>query len=134
MNAWLHTAQQQRAIDAIYRKAAQTFGLGPVEAQVMMALYARNAQRPTELAARVGRAATSFTPVLDRLVDEGWVYRSEDPTDRRAVQMRLTEFANEQRSALAQAMREADDRAADTLAHFIDSWLSVVPADALAAS
>jgi DNA-binding MarR family transcriptional regulator len=73
-------------------------GLSPVEVHVLAELFKRCPQKPSELALEVGRAATSFTPILDGLEKRGLIRRRASLSDRRAVSIFLTEEA--------QALRE----------------------------
>ena len=54
-------------------------------------LYDEDGQHASELARAVGRAATSFTPNLDKLQDKALIERRPDPGDRRAVRIYLTD-------------------------------------------
>ncbi len=66
-------------------------GVPAISWHILKALEARDGQHASELARRVGRAATSFTPNLDKLEAAGLVTRKADKTDRRAVRIYLTE-------------------------------------------
>jgi DNA-binding MarR family transcriptional regulator len=44
----------------------------------------------SRLADGVGRLATSFTPILNKLEDKGFVERRSHPADRRAIRIYLT--------------------------------------------
>ena len=51
----------------------------------------QDGQHASDLANAVGRAATSFTPNLDKLQDKDLIERRPDPGDRRAVRIFLTD-------------------------------------------
>jgi MarR family transcriptional regulator, organic hydroperoxide resistance regulator len=90
-----------RNIDHIFRNEVQQLGLTVIEWYVLRALYESDGQQASQLASEVGRAATSFTPNLDKLQDRGYIVRRPDPGDRRAVLIYLTEKAiNEKRTIL----------------------------------
>ena len=61
-----------------------------VEVHIMKALFVEDGQHASTLARSVGRAATSFTPLLDRLEKRGMIERRADKVDRRAVLIHLT--------------------------------------------
>jgi DNA-binding MarR family transcriptional regulator len=89
-----HNAQQLiRLVDDLYKTVSEPLGISIAEWHVLYALYNRDSQRPNELANAVGRATTSFTPILDSLERKGWIARQADPIDRRSVRIYLTEYA-----------------------------------------
>jgi DNA-binding MarR family transcriptional regulator len=65
-------------------------GLAPIHLYILNSLYEYNPQMASVLAAQVGRLATSFTPILDRMQEAGYICRSMHPNDRRAVNIALT--------------------------------------------
>jgi DNA-binding MarR family transcriptional regulator len=48
-----------------------------------------------ELAASLAVGASAITPLVDRLVERGYVWRREDPLDRRIARLRATDTAIE---------------------------------------
>jgi DNA-binding MarR family transcriptional regulator len=66
-------------------------GLASIDIHILHALYVQDGQHPSTLAQAVGRAATSFTPLLDKLERCGLIERQPDKTDRRAVHIHLTD-------------------------------------------
>jgi len=60
------------------------------EAHILKGLYVQDGQHASTLARAVGRAATSFTPLLDKLEKRGLIERRADAKDRRAVFIHLT--------------------------------------------
>lgn len=90
-NTWLSADRLFRAVNRVYEAEAKTFGLPVIEFQIMHALYGRDGQNATQLAGAVGRAPTSFTPILDNLVEKGLIERRPDRGgDRRALRIHLT--------------------------------------------
>jgi DNA-binding MarR family transcriptional regulator len=71
-------------------KHSELAGLAPIHVYILNSLYEHDCQMASELAAQVGRAATSFTPILDKLEGAGYVCRETHPSDRRAVNIALT--------------------------------------------
>ena len=65
----------------------------------------------TELADRLGIVPRSLTTVIDALEDAGLVSREIDPTNRRAILLRLTDHG----AAVRDELREARRRAAEDL-------------------
>lgn len=133
MNTWLQTQQLHTHVTGVFAEALKTVPLTPVEAVVLAALYERDGRRATDLAAAAGRAATSFTPVLDSLADKGLIRRAADEHDRRTVRLYLTPMATRLRDPILAAIEVADSEAEAFLARWVEG-LDVAPMDALARS
>jgi DNA-binding MarR family transcriptional regulator len=88
---WVNVDVALRSLDQVYGRAINDLELGVIEWYVLRALYQQDGQHASELARAVGRAATSFTPILDQLEDSGLVERRPDKQDRRAVLIYLTD-------------------------------------------
>jgi DNA-binding MarR family transcriptional regulator len=97
-----------RAIDQIYKIAFENLELLVVEAYILCALYEEDGQRANSLARAVGRAPTSFTPILDKIAAKGLVERRPEPSDRRAINIYLTEKGNRLRKPVQAAFEQAD--------------------------
>ena len=75
----------------------------------LKALYVVAATGPIrmgQLADRLGTALSTATGVVDRLVPMGMVERLEDPSDRRQVLVRATDFATGRLDAINELGRE----------------------------
>jgi DNA-binding MarR family transcriptional regulator len=85
-------------------------------------------QRITDLAAGEGVTQPAITLVVNRLVERGWVVRLDDPTDRRAVLVDITDAGNDAfnniraqyRALLHEEMVTLDDDAVEVLARAVD--------------
>jgi DNA-binding MarR family transcriptional regulator len=67
-------------------------GAGPSgRFKTLGALHARGPIRSGELALVCGTTPSGMTEVIEGLVEDGYVRRVDDPTDRRAVMVALTE-------------------------------------------
>lgn len=97
-------------MDQLFGRIVQPLGLTIIEWYILRALYERDGQHASELARAVGRAATSFTPNLDKLQQKGFVERRPDPADRRAVRIFLTKKALEMKNELVKSAKELDQR------------------------
>jgi DNA-binding MarR family transcriptional regulator len=78
---------------------------------------------PTTLARQAGLHPATMTGILDRLERGGWIVRERDPSDRRAVQVRVV------RDRYAELMRQYTgmNRAMNKLlARYSDSELAVI--------
>jgi len=88
---WCNIDIALRNLDQVYGRVTQTLDLSIIEFYIMQALIERDGRHASDLAQAVGRAATSFTPILDSLERKQLIVRRPDPKDRRAVFIHLTE-------------------------------------------
>ena len=112
---WCNLDVALRNIDSQYRQYLNGIGLTVVEWYVLRALFEQDGQHASELAHAVGRAATSFTPNLDKLQSKGLIERKPDPNDRRAVRIFLTDKARSKRDEILRKAEVLDDRFASMI-------------------
>lgn len=105
---WCNLDIALRNLDQLFNRAIQPLGLTIIEWYILRALYERDGQHASELARAVGRAATSFTPNLDKLQQKGYIERRPDPTDRRAVHIYLTDLAEGHRKEVLATAKQID--------------------------
>ena len=119
-SVWCNLDIALRNLDQIFRNAINKVEVAPVnngkksrltviEWYILRALYEQDGQHASELANAVGRAATSFTPNLDKLQDKDLIERKPDPGDRRAVRIFLTEKGQNIKEQVQQAAVEIDN-------------------------
>jgi DNA-binding MarR family transcriptional regulator len=134
-SVWCNLDIALRNLDQLFGRAAQPLGLTIIEWYILRALFERDGQHASELARAVGRAATSFTPNLDKLQHKALIERRADPTDRRAVHIYLTPKANEYRddlmgvaNSLDSQIRELfDDQEIDTFLRVLSTLQTLEP-------
>lgn len=112
-SVWCNLDIALRNMDQVFRRVVRPLGLTVIEWYILRALYERDGQHASELAHAVGRAATSFTPNLDKLQDKSLIERRPDPGDRRAVRIFLTELAEEKRDEVIGATKDVDKQVAE---------------------
>lgn len=91
---WVKTSKVKDEIEEKlrgYLENTPAATLTALEVHILAALYEQDDQQVGILARTVGRAATSFTPPLDRLQGKGLLMRREDKVDRRVVFIYLTD-------------------------------------------
>lgn len=86
---WKTISQMEAAADKMTRGTVLA-GLGLVHVHALASLHQTDGQMASVLALDIGRSATSFTPILDRLENCGMIKRKPHPQDRRAVRIFLT--------------------------------------------
>jgi DNA-binding MarR family transcriptional regulator len=106
---WCNLDIALRNVDQIFRQMIRPIGLTVIEWYILRALYERDGQHASELARTVGRAATSFTPNLDKLQKKGFIERRADQADRRAVRIYLTDSAQQYRSDVIHSAGQIDE-------------------------
>ena len=113
---WCNLDIALRNLDQVFGQVVQPLGLTVIEWYILRALYEQDGQHASELARAVGRAATSFTPNLDKLQSKGLIERRADPSDRRAVRIYLTEAGQDCKTAVRKSAKEIDTRLAELFA------------------
>jgi DNA-binding MarR family transcriptional regulator len=111
-SVWCNLDVALRNVDQIFRRAIRPLEVTVIEWYILRALMEQDGQHASELARAVGRAATSFTPNLDKLQRTGWIERRNDPSDRRAVRIHLTTKGKEQRQQVLDIANEVDQEIA----------------------
>jgi len=89
-SVWCNLDIALRNVDEIYKHETKELNLAVIEWYILRVLYEQDGQMASHLAKAVGRAATSFTPILDQLERKGLIERRTHPSDRRGVQIYLT--------------------------------------------
>jgi DNA-binding MarR family transcriptional regulator len=107
-SVWCNLDIALRNMDQVFRRVVQPLGLTVIEWYILRALYQQDGQHASTLAQSVGRAATSFTPNLDRLSDKNLIERRPDPQDRRAVCIHLTEEGKNLEDQVMEAANKID--------------------------
>lgn len=107
---WCNLDIALRNLDQIYGQVVEPLGLTVIEWYILRALYSQDGQHASELARAVGRAATSFTPILDKLQHKDLIERRPDPADRRAVRIFLTSKATKSRQQVLATADQIDAR------------------------
>jgi DNA-binding MarR family transcriptional regulator len=85
-------------------------GVSASQSRVLVALhYAAEPIKPSLIATLLFQETQSITGVLIRVESRGWVVRTPDPDDRRAVGLQLTDTGRKLTSEIVQIMRELYD-------------------------
>lgn len=87
---WGNIDMALRHLERVYSRAIEELDLDVIEAYILWSLNEQDGQRPSDLARAVGRAPTSFTPILDGLERKALIERQSNTADRRSVRIILT--------------------------------------------
>jgi len=102
---------------AIYRAVSQAGAadMRPAHGNAMEMLSIQDGLRLTDIAARAGMAPQSMGELVDDLVSRGYLARHEDPSDRRAKRIYLTQKGRETAQASRIALIEVERRISEVL-------------------
>src|SRR5580700_6024819 len=102
---------------AIYRGVSQAGAtdMRPAHGNAMEMLAIEDGLRLTDIAARAGMAPQSMGEIVDDLVRKGYLTRREDPSDRRAKRIYLTQKGRETARASRVALLEIERRVGEIL-------------------
>jgi len=101
IRAWMEIFMQ-RSMRGWWRFARST-GLSMPQFSVMMQLYYRGACGMSEVSERYEITPAAASQLVDKLVQSGFIVREEDPSDRRAKNLNLT---NKGRDLIQQGIEE----------------------------
>ncbi|MGB7342174.1 MAG: MarR family transcriptional regulator [Phototrophicaceae bacterium] len=116
-SVWCNLDIALRNMDQVFRRELRVLDLTVIEWYILRALYETDGQHASELAQAVGRAATSFTPNLDKLEGKGYIERRPDLSDRRAVRIHLTDAGKEKQNGVLDASEKIDEKLASMFSH-----------------
>ena len=96
-----------RAYRAAADKVAGDYGLSQATGLPVLVIsrFGENGVRPGVLAEALSLEASSLVRVVDHLIESGLVERYEDPNDRRAKILRLTDEGHKTAERMDQALR-----------------------------
>jgi MarR family transcriptional regulator for hemolysin len=96
-----------RAYRAAADKVAADYGLSQATGLPVLVIsrFGENGVRPGVLAETLSLEASSLVRVVDHLIETGLLERHEDPADRRAKLLRLTEEGQKTAELMDQALR-----------------------------
>lgn len=76
-------------------EAIKNLPLPPSHVRVIFYLARHGIASISDTAKKLGVSKPNMTPIIDKLITEGMVDRSNDPTDRRVLRIELTDKAHE---------------------------------------
>jgi DNA-binding MarR family transcriptional regulator len=102
---------------AIYRAVSEAGAtdMRPAHGNAMEMLSIQDGLRLTDIAAQAGMAPQSMGEIVDDLDSKGYLSRREDPSDRRAKRIYLTQKGRETAQASRVALLDVERRISETL-------------------
>jgi DNA-binding MarR family transcriptional regulator len=98
----------QNAHGALKRKMSAD-GLTPVQYLILEALWQEDGVSAGEIGRRLRLDSATLSGILERLAENGWIVKEHDPTDKRALVIRLSDRARSRRSDLAAKRDEVNE-------------------------
>ena len=86
----------QEATDEVDEAAAAVLGTNRTDMRWLSVLYRVGAMSPSELATAAGLTRAAMTSALDRIERAGYVTRTREGADRRAVRVEVTDLLRQQ--------------------------------------
>ena len=88
----------------LYTKTLQPFGLTYAQYLVLLALWEEDNQTTSSLCEKLNLGIGTLNPVLQKLLEKGWLDKTPSPKDKRAAIFSLTPFAKKERPKIEQSI------------------------------
>ncbi len=93
------------SLSRLYNQKAQKHGITTSIAFVLMNISSSEGTPATKIAPLMGLESRSLTRVLKNLEEKGFIYREQDPHDRRSVRIFLTEKGKEKKHKAVETVK-----------------------------
>lgn len=90
-------SKANQKVYGIFKSRLQPYGLTPMQALVLHALYEEAGLSAGELGKRLALDSATLSGVLDRMAESGWIIKNAVKGDRRVLDIQLTKKANQRR-------------------------------------
>ena len=91
----------------IFKGRLQSYGLTPMQALVLHALYEEEGLSAGELGKRLALDSATLSGVLDRMAENGWIIKNVKE-DRRALNIRLSDKSRQYRDKFLKETEEVN--------------------------
>lgn len=91
----------------IFKGRLQSYGLTPMQALVLHALYEEEGLSAGELGKRLALDSATLSGVLDRMAESGWIIKNVKE-DRRALNIRLSDKSRQYRDKFLKETEEVN--------------------------
>ncbi|MFD1032299.1 MarR family winged helix-turn-helix transcriptional regulator [Metaplanococcus flavidus] len=88
----------------MYARVLEPFNLTFPQYLVLLVLWEEEHLLMKDIGARLGHGTGTLNPIINRLIDQGWINKHQSPDDKRAWVISLTEKAEEEHRAISQAI------------------------------
>ncbi|WP_026584136.1 MarR family winged helix-turn-helix transcriptional regulator [Bacillus sp. J33] len=90
----------------LYTSALQPFGLTYPQYLVLLALWENDGVTAKALGERLNLGTGTLTPMISRMISNGWIRKERSNTDERKVNIFLEEKARQEKQAITQKVSE----------------------------
>ncbi|MCS1382641.1 MarR family transcriptional regulator [Lysinibacillus sphaericus] len=90
----------------LYRQVLEPFGLTYPQYLVLLALWEQNSLVVKQISEKLSLGIGTLNPILNKLVDKGWVTKETSSKDKRAVIISLTEKARATETLITEKLVE----------------------------
>ena len=90
-------SKANQRVYGIFKSRLQPYGLTPMQALVLHALYEEEGLCAGELGKRLALDNATLSGVLDRMAESGWITKNIVKEDRRVLNIQLTDRARQYR-------------------------------------
>ncbi len=105
----------QQSVQQLFKAELLPYGITPGQYAVLQCLWDEDWQTPGHLSERLLLDSSSMTGILDRIEQKGLIERGAIPSDRRAVQVMLTDQGRQLKEPVIQVIKEANQKALASL-------------------
>ncbi|RBP93198.1 MarR family transcriptional regulator [Cytobacillus firmus] len=91
----------------LYTSALQPFGLTYPQYLVLLALWEKDGVTAKELGERLNLGTGTLTPMISRMISNGWLRKERSKADERKVYIFLEEKARREKEVITQNVGEA---------------------------
>ena len=91
-------SKANQRVYGIFKARLQPYGLTPIQALVLHALYQEEGLSAGELGKRLALDNATLSGVLERMAEGGWISKNVARDDRRVLHIQLTDKANLKRN------------------------------------
>ena len=108
---WYFVRKLKKAMEQRFAEHLSKYGITLAQFEILTQLFRKDSLTQAELADRCSKDAPQVTGVIDRLERDGFVIRSQHPTDRRSHNIVLTDKAKRLRDTVPVIRKAMNDQA-----------------------
>jgi DNA-binding MarR family transcriptional regulator len=110
LTPWVLVSELYWMSNKLLERRLYHLGVSAAQSRVLVALhYSTEPIKPSLIATLLFQEMQSITGILNRVESRGWVVRTPDPNDHRAVGLQITDAGRKLTSEIVQIMRELYD-------------------------
>jgi DNA-binding MarR family transcriptional regulator len=108
-------SKANQRVHGIFKSGLRHFGLTPVHALILHALYQEDGISAGEIGRRLSLDSATLSGVLERMAEGGWIVKLTDEDDRRMLHIKLTPKAQASKKAFLKEVEAIDSSITATL-------------------